>query len=46
MSLRKHLKRFQTLNALGLHYNFFDQLFINNEIENKNINDTFPLVYL
>ena len=36
----KEILDFKT--ALGLHYNFFDQLFINNEIENKNINDTFP----
>ena len=28
--------------ALGLHYNFFEKIFLNNEIENKNINDTFP----
>ena len=36
----KEISDFKT--ALGLHYNFFDQLFVNDEIENKNINDTFP----
>ena len=29
-------------SSLGLHYDFFEQLYINNKIENKNINDTFP----
>ena len=31
----KEISDFKT--ALGLHYNFFDQLFVNNEIENNNI---------
>ena len=39
-NIHKEISDFKT--ALGLHYNFFDQLFIYNEIENKNINDTFP----
>ena len=39
-NIHKEISDFKT--ALGLHYNFFDQLFVYNEIENKNINDTFP----
>ena len=39
-NIHKEISDFKT--AFGLHYNFFDQLFVHNEIENKNINDTFP----
>lgn len=39
-NIHKEISDFKT--ALGLHYNFFDQLFVYNKIENKNINDTFP----